>query len=441
MKIRVFHASDGDCLLLSSSGTPPRRLLIDGGRKDSYEQNTRALLGKLRKTGGRLDVVCVSHIDDDHISGILRLVEDEVEWRAYEFARSQRPGARPPRAARPPQIGEVWHNGLFELLGDENLPDPQPVLGSVATLLAGSPEPRHRAVAADLADLATGERSSMELSRRLSPGQLRIPLNPRTRGRLMQRKASGRLAAGEKVQLGALRILLLGPSPDDIGRLRVEWRTWLQDSGTVLRKLQAAMIADEERLGALSPGVVVNPFVDQALGEGLASVTAANLASIMLLVEEGTSSALLTGDGVSREILDGLARHKKLDADGRIHVSVLKVQHHGALANVDRDFVSRVTADHYVFCGNGAHHNPELEVVEAIARVRLTGIDAGGPVGPPGPFRFWFTSSPTTPDTSSSGSRPAHMTAVRDLVTRLRREQRGRLSAKFLSRGSVEIAV
>ena len=44
-------------------------------------------------------------------------------------------------------------------------------------------------------------------------------------------------------------------------------------------------------------------------------------------------------------------RHKKFDAAGRIHVDVLKVQHHGATANVDDAFVRAVTADHYVFCG------------------------------------------------------------------------------------------
>ena len=31
---------------------------------------------------------------------------------------------------------------------------------------------------------------------------------------------------------------------------------------------------------------------------------------------------------VSKEILDGLAHHQKLDANGRLHVSVLKVPHH-----------------------------------------------------------------------------------------------------------------
>ena len=73
------------------------------------------------------------------------------------------------------------------------------------------------------------------------------------------------------------------------------------------------MLDDEDRLGALSPRIVANPMLDQALGEGLKGVTEANLASLMLLVEEGPASVLLTGDGVSSEILDGLEHHGKLD--------------------------------------------------------------------------------------------------------------------------------
>ena len=72
MRLTAFHASDGDCLLLTSTGTQPTahgpqptRILIDGGRKTSYEAQTRAVLGALGP-GAALDVVCVSHIDEDH---------------------------------------------------------------------------------------------------------------------------------------------------------------------------------------------------------------------------------------------------------------------------------------------------------------------------------------------------------------------------------------
>jgi hypothetical protein len=439
MKLTVFHAADGDCLLLSSGDDPPRHLLVDGGRKESYEKNTRAFIGRLRETGEKIDVICVSHIDDDHISGILRLVEDEVDWRAFEFLRTLDPRARPPRATRPAAIGEVWHNGLFRLVGDDIAPVVESVLENVATLLAGSPLERLRDLASELDDLATGERSSMELSRRLSTEQLGIPINPAADGAILKRATADQPAAGEQVALGKLKISLLGPSGQDIEKLRAAWTKWIDDNQAALEKLHAEMLADEQRLGTLSPRLVANPLLDAALGEGLRSVTAANLASIMLLVQEGSVSVLLTGDGVSSEILAGLEHHGWLDPDGRIHVSVLKVQHHGALANVETEFVKRVTADHYVFCGNGAHHNPEQEVVEAFAKARLEGIDGSGPLGPATPFAFWFTSSAKTPDATASQSRQKHMQHIEDTVKRLRRGHARRLKATFLKEGNIEI--
>ena len=189
---------------------------------------------------------------------------------------------------------------------------------------------------------------------------------------------------------------MLGPSDDDIERLRLGWQKWLDENKKALRELQHEMLEDEERLGTLSPRIVANPMLETALGEGLKGVTPANLASLMLLVEEDGDRAADRGRHV-QEILDGLAHHGKLDANQRIHVNVLKVQHHGAKANVEAKFVKTVTADHYVFCGNGAHHNPEKEVVEAFAKARLVGIDGSAPVGPPTPFKFWFTSSSETP--------------------------------------------
>ncbi|RPH60541.1 MAG: hypothetical protein EHM89_08750 [Acidobacteria bacterium] len=438
MKLRVFHASDGDCLLLSSSDSTPRRILVDGGRRTSYRENTQVFLGGLRTANERIDIICVSHIDDDHITGILQLVEDEVDWRAFEFQQVENPGEPAPTVARPPEIGEVWHNGLFHLVGDQIAPSVEGVLESVATVLAGTPSEELQDLASELDDLATGERSSMELSRRLSPEQLGIDLNPRAAGLLVKRGTPGNAAAGEQVTLGKLKISVLGPSEDDIEKLRVGWQKWLDANEKALRELQAEMLEDEERLGTLNPRIVANPMLDAALGEGLKKVTAANLASLMLLVEEDAFSVLLTGDGVSQEILDGLAHHGKLDANERIHVNVLKVQHHGALGNVEAKFVKGVTADHYVFCGNGAHHNPEKEVVEAFANARLEGIEGGVPVGPGRPFKFWFTSSSETPGLTAQ--RKEHMKIIEDTVNALRQGHTAQMmTPTFLKDGSFEI--
>jgi hypothetical protein len=323
----------------------------------------------------------------------------------------------------------VWHNGLFRLLGDELGEVTEGLLETVATLLAGSADERTRDRAAELDDLATGELSSMELSRRLSTEQLGIPLNPRSGGGLMKRGDAGP-APGEHVTLGALEIFLLGPSDDDVEKLRSSWTAWIAENRDNLEDLHRRMLDDEEHLGTLGPRQVANPLLEAALGQGLAGVTPANLASLMLLVESGARRVLLTGDGVSAEILEGLERHGRLDASGRVHVDVLKVQHHGALANVTEDFVGRVTADHYVFCGNGAHHNPEIEVVEAFATARLAGLNGGAPLGPSTPFHFWFTSGSATPGLTAA--RRQHMTSVEQLVASLRQGHEARMSATFL---------
>jgi beta-lactamase superfamily II metal-dependent hydrolase len=439
MKLTAFHAGDGDCLLLASGGRSPRRILVDGGRKGTYDTNTRAFLGTLRADRKKLDLVCVSHIDDDHITGILRLVEDEVAWRAFEFARALDENQREPAAPRPPEVREVWHNGLFELVGEELGEIVENVAATVATVLAGSPRAELRELAGELDDIVTGERSSMELSRRLSPEQLRIPLNRPADGGLLQR-GNAAAAAAEQIAFGALRVFLLGPSTEDIARLRAGWRKWIDANQAALQNLHRRMLEEEERLGTLSPWIVANPMLDAALGQGLSGVTPANLASLMLLVEEGAKTVLLTGDGVSSAILDGLAHHGKLDAEGRIHVNVLKVQHHGAKANVTQAFVERVTADHYVFCGNGAHHNPELEVVEAFATARLQGFGGGGRLGPARRFKFWFTSGPESPGLTDD--RKQHMQEVKALVERLRRGHTSRFNVpRFLPQGRFDIVL
>ena len=97
-----------------------------------------------------------------------------------------------------------------------------------------------------------------------------------------------------------------------------------------------------------------------------------------------------------------------------------------------------MTADHYLFCGNGAHHNPERSVVEALAKARL-GVERE-PVGPTDrPFRFWFTTSSTTPGLSDG--RRAHMTELEEVVTGIAADHDpdGRFESSFLRSGSLHI--
>ena len=96
----------------------------------------------------------------------------------------------------------------------------------------------------------------------------------------------------------------------------------------------------------------------------------------MLLLEEskpggGVARAIMTGDGHHEDVLAGLEHHGLLVEGQGLHVDLLKIQHHGSEHNLDRDFVKRITADHYVFCANGEHKNPDLRIIEVLLKSRL----------------------------------------------------------------------
>ena len=79
MKLTIFQSDKGDCLLLEAKSG--ELILCDGGMGPSMRDHVRDELAKLRDAKKELELVYVSHVDNDHISGVLQLLQDEVEWR------------------------------------------------------------------------------------------------------------------------------------------------------------------------------------------------------------------------------------------------------------------------------------------------------------------------------------------------------------------------
>ncbi len=432
MKIRLFQASNGDSLLLQlKDGT---NLLVDGGLKGSYEDHVAPAHGRLANRKQAIDLVCVSHIDQDHIAGILKLMDDLASWRVYDFQQASR-NARfhRPSAPRPPDIRAVWHNTFKDQIGENS--------GAIETQLIANARVLHlnerligdelSSAAGDYVNLVTSVQESLRLANRLSRNQLKIPVNEPFGGSVILADAGS--AAAEAVRVGGFKLLILGPFKRDLEKQREEWNEWLVANEGIVEDIRRE--AEEEAgLLPMDEGQAVLSFTLQLASElgNRNAVTTPNLASVMLYAEGDGKTVLLTGDGHADDILRGLELRGLLNADGRLHVDVLKVQHHGSEHNLHRAFCEAVTADHYLFCCNGGHHNPALEVLEALIDARLSaepGTDAARP------FQLWFSSSPKFAGTEK---REAHMKAVRQLVSgHARRSGRPRrLRYRFLTRGS-----
>jgi len=104
LKLHVIQAHEGDCLLLEHrTEAEACFVLVDGGARDTWDPYLRrALRKKVRRAGRRLDLLVLSHVDADHVTGLLEL---------FVELRSARDEGRRPLV----EIDDLWHNS-FELL-------------------------------------------------------------------------------------------------------------------------------------------------------------------------------------------------------------------------------------------------------------------------------------------------------------------------------------
>jgi beta-lactamase superfamily II metal-dependent hydrolase len=422
MKLTIFQSNKGDCLLLTSNDD--RRMLIDGGMRESYREHVAPALGELQEQGKKLELVYLSHIDQDHIAGVLQLMDDIVAWRVHDFQiNNGNPTHKPPRAKRPPEVEKIWHNAFHEVI-TENTGAIQDMLAATAAVLSGAQEPRLQDIAASHDNLANGVGQAIQLSRRIGDQQLGIPLNPEFGHKLMIRDGQ------PTITIGTMSIVILGPTQDTLNQLREEWNEWLAHNEQQLKDIQMRASADAARLATNEAERLLLSTQLQAEELGRREkVTAPNLASLMVLVEEAGKTVLLTGDGHHKDILDGLKQLGKLNGDDAIHLNVLKVQHHGSENNLNESFCKRVTADHYVFCGNGAHANPDLTVVRTIVASRKN--DQRN-------FKLWFNSRSTVADIQANKQ---HMQNVEDLVVDLAATMNGRMEFAFLEKAEFSLSV
>lgn len=61
--------------------------------------------------------------------------------------------------------------------------------------------------------------------------------------------------------------------------------------------------------------------------------------------------------------------------NGRCHVDLLKIPHHGSDRNVSTEFFRQVTANHYVVSANGQHGNPDVAMLQMLSEARLGSDD------------------------------------------------------------------
>lgn len=346
--LEVLPAGEGDALLLHW-GDDRALAVIDGGPKRTYETTLRPRLDEIRRARGLdtlpIDLVMVSHVDNDHIVGVNKLFA--------ELRRQADQGLAPDQ--RPFRVDRLWHNTFRDVLG-----------GALDGYYAGGPLAALAAVpgaADDRAGLAEAL-AAAGLADDLAPEDaldLSLVLAGHGEGRDLRDDHAKLYEAGQVQRLNApfhkngqpspvmrtdppsvptikrLSLRVIGPSEAELARLKRDFDKFVAEKGLAAEAALAALQTKDN-----SP---------------------TNLSSIVCLAEHGGKRILLTGDARGDRILEGLTEAGLL-ADGRLEVDVLKVPHHGSARNLSPEFFEKVRARTYVISADGKHGNPDREALE-----------------------------------------------------------------------------
>lgn len=314
--IDMLPAGRGDCLWIEYGAG--KRLLIDGGVPATGEI-LRARIAAMAPDPCRFELLVVTHIDLDHIGGILDLLRDP-----------------PPNL----EIGDLWFNG-WKHLQEEDL---------------------------GLLGAKQGEGLSHWIEKR------GLPWNQAFGGKTIHVGEEGDLPI---IELDDLRVTLLSPTADRLRALRKAWAAELRKAGLEPGRAGHAL----EEVGRHDPaeedeGILGDRLDVEALARGSfkEDTSAANGSSLALLLEHGGQRCLLTGDAYSKDVT---AAVRRLAGEDRLEVDALKLSHHGGKKNTGGELIRSLACKRYLFSTDGSYYkHPDPE---SVARVILHGSHRGRP--------------------------------------------------------------
>ncbi len=311
LNIDMLPAEYGDCLWIEyADPRAPKKILVDGGTHATYEV-LRQRIETLPASQRHFELLIITHIDNDHIEGALRLLRNSKLGVTFK---------------------DVWFNGW------KHLPSQADELGVlqaeyVSALIETNQLPWNKTFFGDA--VVVGQEGAIP----------RVPLD------------------------GGLEIVLLSPTAGKLSRLRGKWNDVVTKAGLVPGATREAMDAleqdrryQDDALGEVEPDISVlanRPFKKDR--------SVANGGSIAFLAEYEGRRCLFAGDAHADAMDDSLRRYMQQEKLQTLHLDAFKLSHHGSKGNLSSDLLDLIRCERYLVSTNGRRfHHPDSE---AIARI------------------------------------------------------------------------
>ena len=336
----MYPAGNGDGFLISAAGT---NILVDGGYAHTFDEHIMSDLLSISSKSECLDLVIASHIDADHISGLIQFLSVN--------GSSSAPKVVP--------IGAIWHNSL-RCLTAQNQNKPQSADQAILDAICRRGHLQHSVVGAT------------EISARQGSSFASLIYRGGYQWNGHDGTASISVGSAPVIDIPGGHIRVIAPSQERLDGLLKWWQRELRKIGYRGPMGTDDIIDDAFEFMCEHSGdsSVSRPSLLSAGYKSLeevydpdASIT--NGSSIATIVELGGVRILMLADAWAEDLVKTL---RSLQSQGCSMIfDAIKISHHGSLHNTSPEFLQLVDAPRYFVSSNGAKHDhPDIEVLTAI---------------------------------------------------------------------------
>jgi beta-lactamase superfamily II metal-dependent hydrolase len=332
MKITLFPALNGDSFLVEYVAS--HYILIDGGYVDTYKTYLLPRLREAAANGSVIDVIVVTHIDGDHISGIIKLLEEDE---------------------CPIQIGEIWYNGYRHVQSAAIVSDERETFV-------------HRNICKEV--LMESKPISAKQGCTLSKLIIRnkITWNSPAKGDVIKALLS--------FPLRDATVHILSPNDKDIENIESFWKKRLIKDG-LLRKAHSEEYWDDAYEFSLSREKPGFHFHEKKISKSYdlkkiidepyePDESASNGSSISFVLESGGKRILFLGDAHAETVVESLITLYG-DNNKPYRFDAVKLSHHGSYNNNSPKLLSMITCDNWLISTNGDKYNhPDMTTLAHI---------------------------------------------------------------------------
>lgn len=348
-RVEMFPARNGDTFLVSCFGESNVNILIDLAYLQTYKKYVKPVLLNRSAMGESLDLMVVTHIDQDHIAGAISLFEENGSCEAPNII----------------EVKEIWHNSY-----------------------------RHLSISQHEHRLSMTEKELIEqkvayVERDYEDS--RIPISGKQGSRLAgylylngynwNGSYSGNAVSYNEMPVffgnGSVKLTVLSPTNVELDNLKKVWRKelrqtfpkmpltsepcfddaveyvseYLEPKGVVLGRTNVSATSSIKKLAML-------PFVED--GDEI------NASSITFILEHKGKKMLFLGDcppSITIRQLKALFSTTEVPS----YFDLIKVSHHGSQFNTNMDLLNMIDSKNYLISTSGSGHgHPDMEALSRI---------------------------------------------------------------------------